>query len=332
MKTQPHAWLFALALSLSLAACEDSGSLTKVANDSVSDAQPTDTDDATAPTSSDDTADSLNSGEPSAIMSGTYAMLLSASSKQIGVPLVKTQITVSRSFFLVQATPDGPTRLRTHEKVCGLYIKLETWINKAIVPDQFVKHSGIIERHIELPSAEPGTPWISEDVYEVRGARLDNPISDPLPASGSAAPGKGIPCDETPLGSQCDQDEDGQPGMTNLLTGALSCKLYVAQRWHAALAGEIIDTNTVAGPLSSAASDQTVLAASVSLCEQVNMRSVEVLAKCPEHFYFKMVRVPDSATCDNVMALTSCDENLETCEGDTASPLNPSVDDPASCK
>jgi hypothetical protein len=270
--------------------------------------------------------------EPSSRMSGTWGMLLSASSKQVGIPLVKTQLMASRNYFLVEARVDGPSRIRTRETLCGLYVKLETSLNKIIVPNQFIEHAGVIERTIELDSATDGAKWISDDVYEVRGARLADPIRDPLPPSGSAKPGQRQPCDEAPWGQQCDQDQDGQPGMTNVLSGALSCKVYVTQRWHSALDGAIVDANRIEGPLSSASTEQTVLAASSALCEQVNMQTVEVIDKCPEHFYFKMVRLADDASCKDVMALTSCGKNLHACEGDETLPLNPNVDDLASCK
>lgn len=270
--------------------------------------------------------------EPSARMSGTWGMILSASGKQVGIPLVKTQIMMSRNYFLIEARVDGPSRIRTRETLCGLYVKLETPLNKIIVPNQFIEHSGVIERTIELASSTNGSKWISDDVYEVRGARLVDPIEDPLPPSGSAKPGRTQSCDEAPWGQECDQDQDGQPGMTNVLSGALSCKVYVTQRWHSALDGVIVDANRIEGPLSSASTEQTVLAASSSLCEQVHMQTVEVIDKCPEHFYFKMVRLADDATCKDVMALTSCGKNLHACEGDETLPLNPTVDDPASCK
>ncbi|MCU0664086.1 MAG: hypothetical protein MUC50_17385 [Myxococcota bacterium] len=327
-----HPAIAALALCLTASCDQSLGEKSDLDADSPTETQ-SNSDDLRIDTDSGSSqnSDTDTSQGPSARMSGTWGMLLSASSKQVGIPLVKTQILSSRNYFLVEASPDGPTRIRTEEKLCGLYVELETWLNKTIIPDRFIEHSGVIERTIDLSSSEPGAPWISDDVYEVRGARLADPVRDPLPPPGSSHLNETQPCETAPIGSECDQDEDGHPGMTTILAGALSCELYVAQRWHSALAGAIVDANHIAGPLSSAATQQTILATNSNVCKQGNMQTLEVIDKCPEHFYFKMVRLPDHATCDDVMALTSCDEKLETCGGQINLPLNPNVDDPSSC-
>lgn len=274
----------------------------------------------------------IDKGAPADFFEGRWAMLINAASKQIRVPLLKSQITIARQYFLVEARSDKKNTVTTSEKLCDTQIKLETWLNKAIVPRAFSRSIPPIERHVEVVSTAPGTPWKSDDVWDVRGAVLEDIQNDQLPAGGSAERNESIPCDEAPWGSHCDQDEDGHPGLTNIMVGALNCKIYVAQRWHAQLDGEVVNADTIAGSVIGATTEQTILAATTSLCENSNLGSVSVSDVCPEVFYFKMVRLPDDATCEDVLDLTTCDEDHSKCEGDLSAPLNPKKDDPASCK
>jgi hypothetical protein len=244
---------------------------------------------------------------------------------------VKTQIAIGRTFFLNTITSNGKGTLTISQKACGIITKLETPLNKLIVPETFVKGLEPVVRHVTLTSDQPGTPFISDDVYEIRGARLADPPNDPLP--GNETGGQALACDKAPFGSECDQDGDGKPGMTNILSGALNCKIYVTQKWHAVYGGKIIDSNNIAGAVTANFSWQTVLGSNSPLCAAPNGGTAPVIDKCPELFYFKMVRLPNDATCEDVMALTSCNEkNPSACDGDTSFALNPSNDNPLDCK
>jgi hypothetical protein len=101
--------------------------------------------------------------------------------------------------------------------------------------------------------------------------------------------------------------------------------VYITQRWHAQLGGYIMDVDTIAGPVISADSEQTLLGANDDICGSGNPGNVPILDTCPDHFYFIMKRLPDGASCTDVMALTSCDESQFTCAGKTEYPLNPTA-------
>jgi hypothetical protein len=113
--------------------------------------------------------------------------------------------------------------------------------------------------------------------------------------------------------------------MTNTLSGLLSCDVYITQRWHAQLGGYIMDGDTIAGPVISSNSEQTLLGASDDICGSGNPGTVPILDVCPDHFYFIMKHLDDNANCDDVMALTNCDESQFSCAGNTEYPLNPTA-------
>ncbi len=295
----------------------------------------TDSDSAADSDADSDTDLALDAGPatgPGASFVGNWGQLIGAAVKQTGIPIVGAQIVDSRNWYLVTIETDDAGNITAHEKLCSIKMRLETWLNKSIVPQNFVDHMEILERHVSVESDKPGTPWISDTVYEVRGAKLENIATDPLPPNNSAKANQAIPCAEAELGSRCDEDEDGHPGVTNILSGALNCQIYATQRWWAKFEGEVIDENNIAGPITDSYSEQNVLAASQPLCTTSTPGSASVIDDCPEHFYFKMVRLNPDSTCDDVMELTSCDENEQACIGDESLPLNPRQDAPGDCK
>jgi hypothetical protein len=277
---------------------------------------------------------------PGASLVGKWAQLVNVTIIQNGIPIVNEQWVGSRNWYLVNLVSDGEGNLTAHETLCAIRLKLRGMNglnlgNQSIVPQNFVDHVKVLERHVTVDSDAPGTPWVSDIVYEVRGANLCNgecdPFldqgCDPLPANGSASSASDAPsCSGACNGAQCDQDQDGLAGMTNSLVGALNCEIYASQRWWARFNGEIVDADTIAGPITDNFSEQTVLAASSFTCELGNPGTAS--ENCPPHQYFKMVRLPGNATCADVMALTDCDEDPANCDTNTVQPLDPRNDLP----
>jgi hypothetical protein len=280
---------------------------------------------------------------PGADLVGMWAELVNVTIiQEVGIPLVPAdQWVASRNFYLVALTTDGAGNLTAHERLCALKLKVracgaEIGNNTSGVSQNFVDHIPILERHVTVASSAPGAPWVSDIVYEVRGANLcdgecdpDTDLEcDPLPANDSAEEGVTQTCEAECNGEECDQDEDGQPGMTNTLTGLLNCDTFVTQRWWARLQGEIVDADTIAGAVVDNFSEQTVVAGT-GLCDtgSPDTRSEE----CPMHQYFKMIRLADDATCADVLALTDCDEDSSTCDSNAVLPLDPNDDNEADC-
>ncbi len=302
----------------------------------------TDTDsDADADGDSDGDADGGPDSGPGAELLGKWGELVNVTIVQTGIPIVQEQWVASRNWYLVELESDGEGNLTAHEHLCAIKIKLRGMGgldlgNKSIVPQNFIDSIPPLERHVSVDSAEPGTPWVSETVYEVRGANLCNgecnPFEDaecdPLPANGSASgPDQSVSCAQDCDGECCDQDQDGHPGMTNTLSGALNCDVYVTQRWWAGFDGEIVDENTIAGSVVDNFSEQTAVGASKWVCETGDPGTVG--EDCPPHQYFKMVRLGDDATCQDVLELTDCDEDDSNCDTNDELPLDPKDDRPS---
>ncbi|MDD5307462.1 MAG: hypothetical protein PHU25_09100 [Deltaproteobacteria bacterium] len=272
--------------------------------------------------------------DPAAAFEGLWASLVNVTIVQMGIPLLNTQWVASRNWYLVEMMSDGHGHVTAREKLCSIKLKLETWLNKSIVPKSFIDHVNAIERHVTVASDAPGSPWVSDTVYEVRGANLCNGECNPktdstcdkLPGIGSSKPNDSTPCSGACNGKSCDQDDDGHAGMTNVLSGVLNCEIYSTQRWWAKLNGAVVDADTIAGPITDNFSEQTVVAASDAVCGASSPGTVS--ENCPKHQYFKMVRLPDGATCKDVMALTDCDENEEACDSNAVKPLDPKNDKP----
>ncbi|MCP4198582.1 MAG: hypothetical protein GY762_15665 [Proteobacteria bacterium] len=272
--------------------------------------------------------DPIDTGAVGSKMVGTWGMLLNLGSKQTKIPSVGALAADSRTWALVHLTSDGAYTYTATEKVCAIQNLTEKGEKgQVITPDAFVQNVKVLTRTVTVDEEAPCAEWISDDVWEVRGVNLDNEKEDPLPGNGSIDIKNAIPCENAEPGVACDQDGDGHAGMTNTLTGFLSCDVYITQRWHAQLGGYIIDENTIAGPIISADSEQTILGATKdSICSAVNPGTVPILDKCPDHFYFIMKRfLSDDVTCGDVMELTSCDESQFSCAGKTDYPLNPTA-------
>ena len=308
----------------------------------------TDTDVDTDTDTDTDTYPDYDSGPdsgPGASLTGKWAQLINVSIiQEVGIPIVTVdQWVVSRNFYLVDITTDGQGNLTAHERLCALKLKLRgcglelPGNNTSTVNQNFIDHVEVLERHVTVDSDEPGTAWTSDIVYEVRGANLCNGecnpnidlTCDPIPGNGSANAGDSTPCGGTCTNACCDQDEDGHPGVTNTLTGLLNCETYAAQRWWARLDGQIVDEDTIEGDVVENSSEQTVLAASTPLCGSGSPSTRP--ENCPEHQYFKMIRLPDNAGCADVLALTDCDEDQFTCDTNEVLPLDPKNDLETDC-
>jgi len=253
-------------------------------------------------------------------LAGTFGMLLDVSVLQGGLPLLGGSPVESRNWYLVQAVPDGAGGLVTSERLCAVQLVPDTWVASPVVPKAFVEHLVPLRREVILVEGEQGTAWITDRVCEVRGARLCDPEHDPLPGPDSIPDGPAS-CDDPCDGAACDQDGDGMPGMTTWLVGFYNCAIYSAHRWCSRLEGFADGEDRISGLVKDFSSEQVVLGASSGFCEAGT--AVAVPDPCAARHYFEMVRLPQDADCDDVMALTGCDEDPAGCAANPTLPLDP---------
>lgn len=147
-------------------------------------------------------------------------------------------------------------------------------------PDAFVVHFPVFERQAE---------WTEDGEFQagpyasVVGAQLNNPLTDPLPTEAGAA-------------GEVDSDQDGNPGVTVNVGGAVSGSVYVAQRSVINLRGRERDNGRVEG-FWQAADEQVVLEASSAILKTTVERRRDPDA---ETSYFVMVPIEDNWACREI--------------------------------
>jgi len=130
---------------------------------------------------------------------------------------LKTTLTASLSLVIRQ---EGGA-LWLNVKTCAVESLSVPDIGQRLIPEPFIDSLSPLERGGRLWREGPELKLSLEPAYEVRGARLDDPINDPLPTS----------ADDPRV---IDADRDGQPGLTVTLTGFPAGEVYLVQRtWDA---------------------------------------------------------------------------------------------------
>ena len=159
------------------------------------------------------------------------------------------------------------------------------------IPDATMQSLRPDPRLAEIVSDGEALRFVQEWHTEVRGAELDDPINDPLPA---------YPSDPRLV----DQDEDGKIGITipAEIIGLLEGETYAVQRFRYRLSGDFVDDDTIVG-LVEWTTEQTIVSATDAL---FFMPFTQVTDPDPERHRFAMVRVDETWDCETAR------EQLET--------------------
>ncbi len=257
-------------------------------------------------------------------MAGTWGMLINGVMFQTGIAIINDHRIAVRSFYLVEMASDGAGNYTAQETLCGMKFMPEyhpevQWS----VGEDYIANAPVLDRKVSSMPDSPGDAWVSDTVWDVRGANLADAATDILPDRGTYDV---VSCDEADAGAPCDQDLDGEVGVTVQWEGPLKCSAYVSQRWSTKLSGSIIDCNTIEGDILDSYFEQTTLDAAYINCRLGNHRTIDIFDSCPDNFYFKMIRLGAGSTCADLLVQTSCYDNEATCAGDATYPLNPKAD------
>lgn len=307
-------WIATLVGALSLPACgEDDGG-------GAGDADV----DADADADADVDADADADADPGAGLVGAWgALQVTAVVVDTGIPLLGQQWSSARTWSLVDIASDGAGGLTLTERPCMSKVKTGMAGTSVEVPQSMFQHLRPVTRHVSVGSSAPGAAFVSDVAFSVRGANLCDPVNDPLPP-GPADVNDSTSCDQECTGSHCDEDQDGHPGVTSHLKSAIvNCSVYATTKSWSRLSGEVVDADTIAGAVVDWGSRQVVLAATNQLCVSDAQAAPD---GCPEHHYFRMVRIAGGGTCADVLALTDCDEDEHTCDSNEVLPLDPEND------
>jgi len=228
---------------------------------------------------------------PGDALVGTWGMFFQVATVTHGLPIVGTQPAYSANWVLARLVQSGD-KLRLDLKVCDVdLINFEPATELAFMtfPNTYMPSLAIGHQTIPLASSAAGTVFDSDPLLEVRGAILADEQTDPLPSFHDEG---------TPLWAVAwDQDADNQPGITVLMDGTLRAEIYNCQRWGEVLHGRIYDRDHLGG-LMTAHSSQYMLGANP---EEVLYHSEVQIHEDPQRTYFRMQRLPELATCDDVL-------------------------------
>lgn len=230
---------------------------------------------------------------PAAKLVGIWGLLIVSSVRTDKIPTLSVLSTASIQHLLVRATRDGAS-LVLDQKLCATELRNFDELDQprpiepfqVTLPDRNLAAIRSVRTRID-GAPDVGGSFISGERLDLRGARLKNPLTDPLPSY-------------LDLTNAWDQDRDGLPGLTAKVTGLVSGDLYQAQRWVARLHGTVVDLDHLHG-LAKGPVDQTVLG-STNMTLVNDGRSVE--HPQPDRSYFRMLRLRTDASCADVVRVS----------------------------
>lgn len=181
---------------------------------------------------------------------GMWASVMTSAVRNLGLPLVGHQDTVSIHYSLMRVQQDGDDIL-LDTKLCFLKIEnfdgeeLDTTPAKMVVPDAYWKNVAVLHHRVEKPPPlERGAEFISTRFWELRGAKLAD-MHDPLPTRYDYGHDKDdLEAIRASLAADTrifDQDKDGRLAMTTRMEGILAGEIYSVQRWSTRIFGVVLD-------------------------------------------------------------------------------------------
>jgi hypothetical protein len=216
-------------------------------------------------------------------LSGTWAMV--PVFPQIAVlPIAGEVPRTSVAAQFVDVEQDGAT-VTMLDRYCFTDVDDGTTLVNTEIPESFIFALVPTARTAVLRKADESVTFEQSTYVEVRGAVLDNPITDPLPVD---------PLDPRLI----DQDGDGKPGMTVRVTvlGIIQGETYIVQRVAYRLIGRMVGSDRIEGRIEWT-DEQSVLAATNPLLEADTIGFPD---PDPAAHRFVMVRVDSSWTCDTL--------------------------------
>ena len=216
--------------------------------------------------------------EDQPLPTGTYRLeMIMASTTRI--PFFGSSKSASKSISLVEIRHDGNGLIQNH-RVCDFRVLEDSNFIKMIFPEKFIAALSSHTYPIQIEKQSQGWRYRADLGVERIGYRSSG-TEDKLPSK----------IDDPAV---FDWDNDGHPGATLQLSIPLlpSGELYIVQRGHSILTGDILEPGKVEGKIQVQSFEQRVLGARPSF-----------LAKSPEiepdanESRFRLTPASDSATC-----------------------------------
>jgi hypothetical protein len=236
---------------------------------------------------------------PSYQWHGVWATLLSTAARSTGMPLFAYMNTVEVQYILMKVTQSDGGGLDMSMKYCNIDLinfldkdePLEA--TKIIIPNRYTEFVPVqdLVSASAVPIMAPGASYSTGWLLDVRGADLVNPATDPLPDY--------INCPGGSCSFQWDQDKDGKPGMTTLITGIVGTgEIYISKRATLMLDVKAVDADHMQGGAPHTF-EQGVIGSSPPNFNY----SLKYTGMDPERSYFRALRVPEDTSCEDVLKM-----------------------------
>ncbi|HNR24197.1 MAG TPA: hypothetical protein PKG50_02020 [Candidatus Bipolaricaulis anaerobius] len=224
-------------------------------------------------------------GMPPFDLTGTWAVM-QVTSDIVVYPFVGQRIRTTTLILHVEMGQTGSI-VTVSETHCLVDTDDGTGMVVTEIPDAFLRSLGTVDRIATLEGTGEGWRFVEPWPTEVHGARLADPVSDPLPTT----------ADDPRM---FDQDGDGQPGITVRVRvlGLISGEVYVVQRLSKLLDGQVLAPDLIRGLLTWT-NEQVTLGASNPFLNAGGEAQVDPVR---ERSYFVAIRVPAGTTCANLTA------------------------------
>ncbi len=210
------------------------------------------------------------------------------------VPFINVQDTVLKSFLLVKILQKNED-IEIYKKWC--HLEFENFkdndpeyedIAKMIIPENYILNMPIAKILVNNPPAlVKGNKFTTDKVNILFGARLNDPLNDPLP-------------DKEHPENQYDDDRDSKPGVTVLLTGIISGEIYNVQRFWTKLNVNVLDADHLHG-LIDFSNELSI----IDTVPEILYYKPEIEKYFrPERSYFRAQRLKNTSSCKNVLDLS----------------------------
>jgi len=189
---------------------------------------------------------------------------------------------------------------RTWDPVRKVYAERFTWCRNEVFEVEGTKSVTTIETLSKLGAVEWETTvnhetgeYKSNTILDLWGLRnMPDPIETPLPNNDNY---------ESPPQSDWvfDEDEDGKPGVTANLVGGLNAELNIVTRSAYVLDGTITSKDKITGLNRVGKNEQSTVKSNNQFAEGESHNRPD---PDPKQSWFDQVRLPDGATCADVIA------------------------------
>jgi hypothetical protein len=240
---------------------------------------------APAPDLADDGKGSMVPDDLANLVIGSYAMQSTTAATQM-VPILGKMSSTTVELGLVDIARSG-TGLSFTERGCHVTV-IGSATAMTTVPDAIPRSVPPTVSSLELVKNGSQVTWKKPAVAVAVGAHLANPDTDALPTT---------PDDPRVW----DQDGDGNPGVTVMISGIVSGKIYVVQRQRAIYSGTVSGPQALSGTVSDA-SDQSIIGSDNSVLKQ-NISSTP--DPDPSKNPIRFAKLTGAYTCDQLVSQAS---------------------------